>query len=232
MSEQQAIHRINEFCGAKEARLYALWIRAAATWPGSEFLFSRIGCASGQGQVLDYLAELLYALVFRYLGFSVKIEPLGRKGPDLEVSRGGLSAVVEVARFRPMNPGPPEFDGELLAEYGNPERDVAKSLAKLVGKFGQLHGQLSIIAIWNNDDALEELEMTIAVRSVASHPDAPASLQFVLFGSAWAPPGRDFHCFPVRVLAGQVQQWINELQTVTVSEAVRAIVTASNGGAA
>lgn len=224
MNEQQAIHRIDEFYRAKSA--YASWIRAAATLPGSEFLLSRIGSAGAEGQLMDYLAELRYALVFRDLGFTVEIEPLGRKGPDLEVSREGLSAVVEIARFRPMNPGPPESGGELLAEYGNPSRDVAKSLAKIVHKFEQLVGNLSIIAIWNDDDALEELEMSSAVRDLVGSPGTPSSLQFVLFGSCWTSPGRYLNCLPVRDVGTQVRRWIDELEAVSASAADRAAVAA------
>ena len=227
MSVRRAIDRINEVCDARSALAYRDWIQAAAGWPGSDALFDRIGRADGEGQLLDHLAELRYALVFRYLGFAITIEPLGQKGPDLEVSRGGLSAVVEVTRFRPMNPGPTDTDGELLSAYGDVARDVTKSLGKLAGKFGQLDGQRSIIAVWNDDDALEELEMSMAAKDLSSAPDMPTSLQFVLFGSSWTSPTRDLHCFQMRDLQGDVEQWARELETASVTAAVRSVVQAA-----
>jgi hypothetical protein len=227
----RAVERINEVCDARSALAYRDWIQAAAGWPGSDALFDRIGRADGEGQVLDHLAELRYALVFRHLGFAITIEPQGQKGPDLEVSRGGLSAVVEVTRFRPMNPGPADSDGESLSAYGDVARDVTKSVEKLAGKFGQLDGERSIIAFWNDDDALEELEMSMAASVLSGAPDTPESLQFVLFGSAWSSPARQLHCFPMRDLPGDVQRWMKELETVSVTAAVNSALAAVTTGA-
>ena len=172
---------------------------------------------------MDYVAELRYALVFQSLGFAITVEPLGQKGPDLGVTRDGLSAVVEVTRFRAMNPGPPEIDGELLAEYGNPARDVRKSLRKLARKFRQLDGGQSIIAVWNDDDALDDLEVSLAAHELSGGRDTPNSLQFVLYGSSWTLPGRELLCLPVRDLDGGVQQWVRDLEMVNVRAAVRSV---------
>lgn len=232
MRERRAILRIEELCGPKLARLCTPWIRAATAWPGSESLFGRITSAGGKGEAEDYLAELRFALVFEHLGFAVEIEPLGREGPDLGISRGDVAAIVEVARFRPMYLDPPEPAGDLLAEYGDFERDVTKSLEKLVGKFRQLDGELSVIAIWNDDDALEELEMSEAVRIAAGLDDLPPSLRFVLYGSAWHRPWRELLCYSLRPVDDQVQQWMNDLQAVRMSEALPAVRVAEIGGAA
>jgi len=230
--QQQAIHRIEELCGARSARQYEPWICVAATWSGSESLFSRIASAGGLNQVMDYLAEVRFGLVFRHLGFALAMEPSGRKGPDLEVSRGGVSALVEISRFVPANPGPPDSGGELLAEYGNPARDVAKSLAKIESKFRQLPGELSILALWNDDDALEELEMLEAVTTATALPDRPASLQFLLFGSAWHRLGCDLLCFPFEPMNDSMQPWIDDLQAVNMSRVYVETATAGAGGAA
>lgn len=218
MNGKKAIHRIEELCGARSARQYEPWICVAANWPGSQSLLSRIASAGGVNQVMDYLAEVRFALVFRHLGFALAIEPSGSTGPDLEVSRGDVSAVVQVSRFVPANVGPLDFDDGLLAEYGDRDRDVHKSLAKIACKFRQLSGELSVLALWDDDDALEELEMSEAVSMAGGLPDRPASLQFLLFGSAWHRPGRDLICFPFEPMNDLMRPWIGDLQAVNMSD--------------
>lgn len=222
MSDQRAIQRIQELAG-REAQIYTSWIRAASTCPGSQALFDRIAGAGSAGQLMDYVAELRYALVFRHLGFVVEVEPAGRKGPDLGVARDGLEAIVEVARFRPVNAGPASSGSGLLVEYGNPARDITKSLEKLAGKFRQVDGETSIIGIWNDDDALEELEMEEAAELAADLDDLPASLQFVLYGSAWHRPLEELLCYPLRAVGTQVQRWMGDLRAVRMCEALGAL---------
>jgi len=62
----------------------------------SDRLLKKIACASDAESVFDYFAEVRYALVFASLGFDVQVEPLGQKGPDLQVDRDNQSALVEV----------------------------------------------------------------------------------------------------------------------------------------
>jgi len=75
--------------------------------PGASGLLRRVASATDKEQLADDLAEVRYALVFAGLQFGVRIEPLGRQGPALKVSRDNLDACVEVMRFRKVSPGPP-----------------------------------------------------------------------------------------------------------------------------
>jgi hypothetical protein len=106
-------------------------------------------------------------LIFAGLHFDVQIEPLGRRGPDLKVSRDNHEAFVEVTRFRKVSSGPPPLDlsdeNLVLQVYGNPLRDIQKTFDKLVAKFRQVQDAQAIIAIWNDDGDLEELEVQAAV---------------------------------------------------------------------
>src|SRR5882724_4435166 len=104
----------------------------------------------------------------------------------------GISATVEVTRFRPMNPGPPiltyeEFhrDDGFLMPYGDPRRDVAKCIRKVRDKFRQAIAPHAIIALWNDDEALEEVEMHIGLRDLSEDPSRPAGLELVVYGSWW-----------------------------------------------
>jgi len=187
--------------------------------PGANRLFLRIASVSDKEQLNDYFAEVVYALVFAGLGFQVEIEPFGRKGPDLKVSRDGHQVVVEITRFRKIYPGPPEFDlsdeneESELSDYGNLHRDVRKSFEKLLSKFSQVADKQSIIAIWNDDGDLEEFEVEIAVIRLSTNATRPIlgvpnGLLFVTYGSQWVRAGdhKQLYCFPV---FSPEQPWAN-----------------------
>jgi len=201
--------------------------------PGANRVFRRIASASDKEQLDDYLAEVRYALVFAGLGFQVEIEPFGSKGPDLRVSRDGQSVAVEVMRFRKMYPGPPVLDLEnenlLLPEYGNPPRDIRKAFEKILAKFPQIENEQAIIAIWNDDGDLEELEVATAVddmrRDVYRHVlSLPDGLLFVLYGSDAIRAGdhKQLYCFPLRYAEQPYHvAWQQELDTSTVSALIQ-----------
>ena len=220
----KAVQRIEALCGSRIALQLARWLSIAEAWGNSAALFDRLAAAPDRASVLDHVATLRYALVFRGLGLLPSFEPTGPTGPDLLITRDGASATVEVTRFRPMNPGPPVSDGEfeILEEYGNPERDVNKSFNKVLDKFSQAIGPCAVIAVWNDDDALEEIEMSIALRDLRQDRRLPVGLQIVVYGSDWMRD-QQLYCFPMKAqLDVHVQQWAHELETVSVSTAVAA----------
>jgi hypothetical protein len=224
MSAERAVRRIWDLMDGSHAEPASEWLRTVALWPNATGFLSRVATAIDRATLLDYLAELRYALMFRGLGFALQFEPCGPEGPDLGICRSGLSATVEVARFRPMNPGPSvitdDFADGVLEVYGNPERDTAKAIAKVRHKFRQAAGDRFIIALWNDDDAMEGVEVSCAVANLAHHPERPAALQFVLYGSQWIGT-RQLHCFPVaQDPEERVREWMHELEVARVSVAV------------
>lgn len=197
--------------------------------PGSNRIFRRIATTKDDEQLQDYLTEVRYALVFVGLGFQVEIEPLGQKGPDLRVVRDRSQIFVEITRFRKIYPGPQLLDlsskNTILQEYGNPPRDIRKAFEKLLNKFPQVAaGQEAIIAIWNDDDDMEEIEVKTAVNDL--HYDAiegkvtiPTGLLFVLYGSKWVGgvENKQFHCFPISYSNWSLQMTLmQQLETSTV----------------
>jgi hypothetical protein len=130
--------------------------------------------SASQADLLDYLAELRFALMFRALGFEVEAEPLGKeKGPDFRVVRDGLSAMLECFRLRPAYGGPLVLDlsdpdpSPTVREYGNVGRDTQKAHEKIAQKFSQIEGsEMSLIGVWNDERELEELEVGIAVSNL------------------------------------------------------------------
>ena len=156
-------------------------------------------------------------------------EPTGAQGADLLISRDGTSATVEVTRIRPMNPGPPILSREeylrddwLLESYGNPQRDIAKSIRKVRDKFRQAIAPHAIIAVWNDDDALEELEMCSALRDLQQDPCVPEGLDFVVYGSSSIGHAQ-LYSFPMKShLHPPIQDWAREIGCVSVSDAINA----------
>ena len=194
---------------------------------GAGRLLKRIATSSDANQFADYFAEVTYALVFAGLGFNITIEPLGAKGPDLEVGRDGHKAVVEITRFRHIFPGPPELNenSSILPNYGNSIRDIRKSLEKIESKFRQVGDEPSIIALWNDDGDLEEYEVATAVACLRNNENKhilslPQGLLFIVYASQWVrlpSPIRQIYCFPIRGYSKPCySSWQDELNASTV----------------
>ena len=171
----------------------------AQHWPGHSALEHRLATSGDLETIRDHVAVLRFALVFRAVGCQIRFEPSGAAGPDLEVTHGETRLTVEVTRFRPVNPGPELFDGEGgLLPYGNPERDVLKSIGKIKRKLAQATGPAAAIAISNDDEALDHYEVKCATKELQGQ--VPASIEFVLYGSSWvrALTHRQLYCFTLR----------------------------------
>lgn len=206
-------------------------LRRLQQMPGSSRLLKRLASASDKEQFEDYLAELQYALIFTGLQFQVEIEPFGRKGPDLRILRDGQQSVVEVTRFRKQYSGPPLVDYNsqdfLLEEYGNVERDIRKSLEKIIGKFTQVKDQDAIIALWNDEGDLEELEVLEAISVLLDDVNQgtgsiPKGLSFVVYAGQCPIRNRqEFLCLPLPDnQKPHHKAWQRELISSTVRELI------------
>ncbi len=231
----KALKRTTDFVGEYNTQIIQQHLERIQRMPDANRIFKRIASAPDMEQLMDYLAEVRYALVFAGLGFDVEIEPLGKKGPDLQISRNGHQAVVEVKRFRKIYPGPPELDlsspSATLSTYGNIKRDIRKAFNKILDKFTQVGNFESIIAIWNDDEDMEEREVATAVDDIRkdgceNRLTLPQGLSFVLYGSKWVRAGdnKQLYCFPIRAQGSHQLLWQQELNTSTVSELVRCAI--------
>src|SRR5579871_5597255 len=147
----KAMERIKTLCDESVALEFEKWLSTVIQWPNSAALIRSFALATDKQSLLDHVATVRYSLIFGYLGFSVSFEPTGTKGPDLLITRDGISATVEVTRLRPMNPGPPalseedcQSNEEILELYGDPYRDINRSFGKVLAKFKQAIGPHSI----------------------------------------------------------------------------------------
>jgi len=235
---QKALQKLSLLLEKSEAQLWRSRLERVRRMSGASLKFKRIASARDKEELYDYLAEIRYALVFAGLGFQVRLEPLGKKGPDLEISRDGHIAVVEVKRFRQINPGPLKIslsDKEfldntfLLEPWGDLEREVNKCISRIGEKFKQVGDRASIIALWNDDEDLDEIGHEETVRRLrdyaaqgASHP---SGLLFVLYASNWCRPRQQFYCFPLRVLEKPHINWVQEIESCFVGTIMQRILT-------
>lgn len=196
--------------------------------------FKSIAQTPRRDQVLAYLAEIRYTLVFLGLGFDVEIEPLGRKqvGPDLKISRDGAHALVEVKYFADVHSNPPKtvsleelLQGDFLLErYGNPARDQRRIRDMILKKLEQLVEDTSILVLWNDKEDMEEGETECAVRQIQEEASSglvsiPDSLLFIVYGSGWC--GRhQFYCYPLRETKEPYSQWMHELKTSSATASI------------
>ena len=182
-------------------------------------------------QLCDYLCELRYALIFKYVGFGVEAEPLGGEGPDFSIERESVNIMLECTRFRHVYPGPAELDSNDFSqqdgEYGDIKRDTEKAFSKIIGKFKQINAYDSIIAIWNNEGDLEELEVANAISYIKSDSAAgrlpvPQGLLAVVYGSGWqgVGTGKQVYCFELTEPQPPISHWFWELRNVDIENAL------------
>ena len=201
--------------------------------PGAQQIFKRISSTADKEEIKDYIIEIWYSLAFVGLSFNVEIEPLGKQGPDLKISRDDNHAFVEIMRFRKVYPGPPEFnlsDGqEMLSDYGDIHRDVEKAFRKILNKFSQIGKENSIIAIWNDDGDMEEAHVKTAVAKLSEDAtknifSLPEGLFSILYGSEWVHlcDKKQLYCFPLKRLQHSYHQktWQKELESSTIKELI------------
>ena len=238
---ETALERASQLISPGEILLLQKQFKRMQQMPGENGLFRRVASATDREQLADYLAEVRYALIFAGLQFEVQIEPLGRQGPDLKVSRDDHEAFVEVMRFRKVSSGPPPLDlsdeNLVLQVYGNPLRDIQKTFEKLVAKFRQVQDAQAIIVIWNDDGDLEELEVQAAVMSLREDASRgilllPSSIIFVLHGSPWIQAGnhKQLHCFTLHIADQSCQlAWKHELEGSHVTGLIQRALSICSG---
>lgn len=229
----RALRKVSQLLHETRVPMAQMYLRAIEQISGANRIFKRIASASSVEELEDYLVEIQYLLIFAGLEFQVEIEPYGKQGPDLGISRDGRQAVVEIMRFRKVYPGPPEFDlsdeKDTLSEYGDPPRDIRKAFDKILTKLSQVGNSESIIAIWNDDEDMEEVEVRTAVADLRDNADRKifplsSGLLFVLYGSKWVRTGdgKQLYCFPLRHLEQPHQiNWLRELESSNVDTLIQ-----------
>lgn len=234
----KALQKVYQLLTESEAQFWQSRFERFQQMPGTNSKFKRIAGVSKREELYPYLVEIMYALVFAGLGFQVEAEPLGKntKGPDLRISRDDYCAFVEVKYFQRMHPGPPNIslsdenfldDTFLLEQYGNPERDIKKAKCRIKEKLEQVKSGASIIALWNDDEDLEDIEVEqvayqLCDDNAQGRLSLPNGLLFILYASYLVLLGRSqqLFCFPLQTLETSHMNLISELEEHTVNELV------------
>jgi hypothetical protein len=207
---KRVVERIK--AGTFEHRDYLIrLVSRAADIEGVESVFQRILERDDQ-MATDHLAEIKYGVLFKDCRFHPRFEPTGKEGPDLMITKGGVSAFVEVKRYRPKEGEQiPEEWGPYgtFQEYGDPlkvqlryEKDLRCKLRQIEPRNEVEHG---ILAIWSDREYFEDIEFEPAVNRVAAEA-AEKGLRFCMYGSLWVQP----ICVPVSHL-DLFKPWMEDL---------------------
>jgi len=227
---RRALEKIAALQGTQRARELEPFLARVEEMEGAGRLFKRIADAGDVDAMDDHLATARYALMFAGLAFEVVVEPTGREGPDLSITRDGQSAVVEVTRFRKMHEGPsasaPPNMPDILQEYGDPLRDIRKVRDKVTSKFRQLRKGTGVVAIWNDDGDLEDLEARQGVAEIAHEVvsgvlSIPPDVFLVIYASRWMNVSRNqqVYCYELRAECPAYQRrWSRDLEFSRVDE--------------
>jgi hypothetical protein len=113
-----------------------------------------------------------------------------------------------------------------LAEYGDMTRDTNRVTAKVLGKLAQVEGEQGVIALWSDDETVEEIEADLATSDLRNNRGSyavPSSLRYVLFASSWIRTRdvRQYWAFPLGPTPVP-DAWTQELEATTESAVIEA----------
>lgn len=225
---EKAALRVSAYSGAHHRPTVAGMVRALSEVPGGEALLKHFIETRNDVEFDDYIAEAWFVAVFTSCGYDVQIYPEGSAGPDLLLRRNGEAFYIEVTRFRSVNDGPPPMPEDLsdyrLPEYGNSQRDQRKAINKIFHKFRQIRTIPSAVAIWNDDEAMEDVEVKAASADIRKNPHKPQSLEVIFYGSIWISK-KQFHAFPlVDNLSHSTKYLIDSIESARLLTAVAEFV--------
>lgn len=92
----------------------------------------------------------------------------------------------------------------------------------MTDKFRQATGEHAIIAVWNDDEAIDEINMRLMLGGLRDYPGRPAGLEFVIYGSPWVGRSQLF-CYPMKSkLDAAFQELAQQIESVSVPAIVNA----------
>ncbi len=217
----KAAERLRALLASREAEAWERVLTRVESLPNIGRKLRRIAHAPSEEELRDLLAELRYALVFASLGYTVTCEPSGaQRGPDFAVSRADSALDLEVRRFRPASVQvSPELapDGTLLP-YGRGQADVRRAVTRIGEKFAQLESGEGVIALWSDDNGIEQLEAALAVSEIREEARRgtrvlPSNVGWVIFGSAWIDRnGQQLYCHGLG--GAKRPRWCDEIEQI------------------
>jgi hypothetical protein len=151
----------------------------------------------------DFMVELLFASFFFEEDYTVEIIPRSdlEKTPDLLVSKTAFRGFVEIKHIHKKHDGPrvvlpnesPEL--EILEQYGDSIRDERYCRDKILEGFQQIQQfsglvdtDVMIVAIWNSDEDIEEINMKFSISNLIKEKDEFENMpnpKWIVYGSHW-----------------------------------------------
>lgn len=204
----RAIQRIESLLEPRQCPAGHPHLRAVSLLPGGDRILRRLSKAPDVESLRDALAEVDSALLLAGLGYAVRVEPLGEKGPDFEIRHDEHSLLVETSRLRLKRRMPvldPTQQPLLLADLGPPLEDVRRAFQKICDKLPQLASQPGILLIWDDDEVLDEAHVATAARWLREHFDSGNlrdgdHVRFVALHVNWVRPSdpQEFFTWTIR----------------------------------
>ncbi len=231
----QAYEKLRAAFVPAEAAFWEPQLRAVARLLNGERIPRKVVHAGDTEEVRDILAEARFALALVGFGFGVDVEPLGKAGPDLGIALGERHLLIEVTRLR-LQREMPVFDFSdptpMLADLGDPLPDVRRAYDKIRGKISQLNRRPGAIAVWNDDEVLDDLHCRTAIHWVERDLEAGLAasaehLELVLYLSSWVSctDCADLSAWTVQPLpAPWVRAWQERLDREDSRRALQAAV--------
>lgn len=186
-------------------------IELVSQFKGSKTFFKD---ALGFENIQDCIAQLRFALYFHQNGYIIEFVPRSKeKTPDLFVTNSKLRGFVEIKHIHKKHDGPKKMQLndsdtlEMLEEYGNYTRDEKYCRDEIIEGFKQLRNSPKvqrtdwmIVAVWNADEDLEELDMKFSLNQLIkeeSEFDKIPNPKCVIYSSGGYYPKENtkFHIF-------------------------------------
>jgi hypothetical protein len=195
---EQIFSRIRDAYGDKATEFTPL-INLVKQFKGAKSFFKD---ALGSDDIRDFIATLIFASYFHHAECIVEFVPRSKeKTPDLFISNSAFRGFVEVKHIHKKHDGPKtvlpnELNKKIILEkYGNPLRDANYCRDDIIEGFKQLRDfsglqktDWMIVAIWNSDEDLEEIDMKSSLNQLIKEKNEFENMpnpKCIVYGSDW-----------------------------------------------
>lgn len=209
-SIEKIFSRLREAYGDKATDFIPL-INSINQFKGAKSFFKD---ALGFDDIQDFVAALSFALYFHHAECIVEFVPRSKKmTPDLFIVNPEFRGFVEIKHIHKKHDGPKTaLPNELnkkniLEEYSNPLRDekycrddIIKGFKQIQQFSGLKNTDVMIVAIWNSDEDLDELDMKFSISHLIEEKNEFENMpnpKWIVYGSDWYSPRENtkFHVF-------------------------------------
>jgi hypothetical protein len=207
---EQIFSRIRDAYGNKATEFTPL-INLVKQFKGAKSFFKD---ALGFDDIRDFIATLIFASYFHHAEYIVEFVPRSKeKTPDLFIANSEFRGFVEVKHIHKKHDGPKTAlpkglnKKNILEEYSNPLRDEKYCRDDIIKGFKQIQNfsglkktDTMIVAIWNSDEDLDELDMKFSISHLIEERNEFENMpnpKWIVYCSDWYSPKENsrFHIF-------------------------------------